>query len=248
MAGIEGERRGRQGGAHRVPGARAVRQDAAHGLRAVQVLRLARGLHRRRPRDRPGEPGRHPRPQRRRQDDDAADPRRRRPARHRRGRPGLRAQDGLLRPGARDARREPHRAGEHAVAPRPSSPTPRPARVLGSFLFSGDDAHKTGRRAVRRREDPARPRDPRRLERQRAAARRAHQQPRPRLPRGGARTRSAATPARSSSSPTTRARCGPSTPTGCCCCPTATRTSGTRTTPTWCPSPEGYSRVVTCSA
>ncbi len=46
---------------------------------------------------------------------------------------------------------------------------------------------QAGQRAVRRREDPAGPGDPRRLERQRAAARRADQQPRPRLARGGAR-------------------------------------------------------------
>ena len=46
---------------------------------------------------------------------------------------------------------------------------------------------QAGQRAVRRREDPARARLARRLQRQRAAARRAHQQPRPGLPRGGAR-------------------------------------------------------------
>ena len=56
--------------------------------------------------------------------------------------PGLRPQDRLLRPGARDARRQPHRAGEHAQRRARSSPTPRPARCSGSFLFSGDDAHK----------------------------------------------------------------------------------------------------------
>ena len=53
---------------------------------AVEVLRLAGGLHRRRPRHRPGQPGGHPGPQRRGQDHAAAHPRRRRPARHRRGR------------------------------------------------------------------------------------------------------------------------------------------------------------------
>ena len=44
--------------------------------------------------------------------------------------------------------------------------------------------------------------------------------------------------ARSSWSPTTRAPCTRSSPTGCCCCPTASRTSGTPTTPTWSPSPD----------
>ena len=80
----DGRRRGRAprrpGRPDQVPRARAVRQDAAHRRGAVEVLRLARGLHRRRPRDRQGLAGRHPRPQRRRQDHAAADPRRRRRA------------------------------------------------------------------------------------------------------------------------------------------------------------------------
>ena len=49
---------------------------------------------------------------------------------------------------------------------------------------------------------------------------------------------SVSTPARSSSSPTTRAPCARSSPTGCCSCPTATRTSGPTTTPTWSRWPE----------
>ena len=67
----------------RFPDPGALRQDAADGLRPVEVLRLARDLLRRRPRDRPRLEGRRPRPERRRQDHPAADPRRRRPARHR---------------------------------------------------------------------------------------------------------------------------------------------------------------------
>ena len=69
----------------RFPEPAAVRQDPADGASGLsQVLRLAGGLHRRRPRHRPGLPGRRPRPQRRRQDDPAAHARRRRDARHRR--------------------------------------------------------------------------------------------------------------------------------------------------------------------
>ena len=131
MAGIEGERAADKVARIAFPDPAPCGKTPLTARGAVEVLRLARGLHRRRPRDRPGQPGRHPRPQRRRQDDDAAHPGRRRPARHRRGRAGLRAQDRLLRPGARDPRRRPHRAGEHAVAPRPSSPTPRPAACSG---------------------------------------------------------------------------------------------------------------------
>ena len=63
------------------PEAGAVRQDAADGRGAVEVLRLARGLHRRRPGDRPGQPRRRPRAQRRGQDHAAAHPRRRRRSR-----------------------------------------------------------------------------------------------------------------------------------------------------------------------
>ena len=57
----------------RFPTPVAVRPDPAHRRGAVQELRLAGDLHRRRPRGRPGHPGRRPRAQRRRQDDAAAD-------------------------------------------------------------------------------------------------------------------------------------------------------------------------------
>ena len=51
-------------------------------------------------------------------------------------------------------------------------------------------------------------------------------------------TRCAVQPARSCSSPTTRARSRRSVRSGCCCCPTASRTCGARTLPTWSPWPE----------
>ena len=143
MAGIEGERARRQGRPDQVPRARAVRQDAAHrrascrsptarsrssptstspstrasrvvilGLNGAGKTTLLRILA---GVDQPdtGEVV-----------------------------PGPRAQDRLLRPGARDPRHQPHRAGEHAAAPRPQLTDTEARSVLGSFLFSGDDAHK----------------------------------------------------------------------------------------------------------
>ena len=60
-------------------------------------------------------------------------------------------------------------------------------KILGAFLFSGDDVRQARRRALRRREDPAGAGHPGLLRRERAAARRADQQPRPGQPRAGAR-------------------------------------------------------------
>ena len=56
-------------GPDQVPRAGALRPDPADGLGAVQVVRLARGVHRRRPRHRQGLARRHPRAERRGQDD-----------------------------------------------------------------------------------------------------------------------------------------------------------------------------------
>ena len=101
---LEGERRGDRVAKIRFPEPAAVRQDPAHRPVAVEVVRVARGLHRRRPRRRPGLARRGPRPQRCRQDDAAADAGRRREARHRGGRARARAAARLLRAGARDPR------------------------------------------------------------------------------------------------------------------------------------------------
>ena len=81
--GIEGERAPGQGGQDQVPRAGAVRQDPADRRRPEQELRLARGVHRCRSGDRPGQPGRRPRAERRRKDHAAADPGRHRGVRHR---------------------------------------------------------------------------------------------------------------------------------------------------------------------
>ena len=185
LEGVEGEREGRPGGADQVPLAGALRQDAAHRQRAVQVLRVARGVHRRRPRRRQGQPRGHPRAQRRRQDHAAAHPRRRRPPDTGTVEPGHGLKIGYYA--------QEHETLDtsrtvlqnlHSAAPQLTDTEAR--SVLGSFLFSGDDANKPAARALRWGEDPAGPGDPGGLERQRAAARRAHQQPRPGLPRGGA--------------------------------------------------------------
>ena len=141
--------------------------------------------------------------------------------------PGHGLQARLLRAGARDARPVRARCCEnmHAAAPGADRHRgPQRARLVPVLRRRRVQA---GRGAVRRGEDPAGAGDPGRVGRQRAAARRAHQQPRPRQPGGGARTRSAPSPARSCSSPTTRARCRRWSRNGCCCCPTASRTSGT---------------------
>ena len=83
LAGIEGERVARQGGQDPLPGAGLLRQDAADRGRPEQELRLAGGVHRRRPGHRPGQPGGRARAQRRRQDHPAADPGRPGGGRHR---------------------------------------------------------------------------------------------------------------------------------------------------------------------
>ena len=72
----------------------------------------------------------------------------------------------------------------HGAAPELTDTQAR--SVLGLVPLLRRRRPQARRRAVGRREDPARARHPRRLQRQRAAARRAHQQPRPGVPRGGA--------------------------------------------------------------
>ena len=87
----------------RFPEPGPVRAAPADGARPVEVLRLAGGLHRRRPCRGPGGAHRRPRAQRGGQDDPAPSARRRRGARHRAGRARARTAAGLLRAGARDA-------------------------------------------------------------------------------------------------------------------------------------------------
>ena len=106
----------------------AVRQDAADRDRPVQVVRLAGDLHRRRPGRSTGAPGwpssASTAPARRRCCGCSAGVERRTPARSRRARSAA----GLLRPGARDARRRRARCWRTCAPPRPSCPTPTCAR------------------------------------------------------------------------------------------------------------------------
>ena len=116
MDGVEGERARRPGRPDQVPRAGAVRQDAAHRRGAVEVLRLAGGVHRRRPGDRQGQPGG--------RSSGSTAPARPRCCGSSAGvdapdtgevRARARPQARLLRPGARDPRHRPDGAGEHAA-------------------------------------------------------------------------------------------------------------------------------------
>ena len=97
-----------------------------------------------------------------------------------------RAQDRLLRAGARDPRPRAHRAAEHAqrgAGPGRRRGTPGAGLVPVLRRRRG----QAGRRALRRGEDPARAGHPGGVQRERADARRADQQPRPGQPRGDPR-------------------------------------------------------------
>ena len=120
----------RPGGARsRSPSRRRAGRTPLTAARAVEVVRLAGGLHRRRPRDRPGQPGRRPRPQRRRQDHAAAHPRRasRRPT-PARCCPGTGCKLGYYAQEHETLDIGAHGAGEHADRRARPRPTPRCAR------------------------------------------------------------------------------------------------------------------------
>ncbi len=138
LAGLEDVRQADKVAKLRFPEPAPCGKTPLRAQRTVEVLRLARGFHRCRPRDRPGQPGRRAGPERRRQDDAAPGARGRRDPRHRRGRAGPRAADRLLRAGARDARPRPHGAGKRAFRRAEHCRSPELRRVLGAFLFSGD--------------------------------------------------------------------------------------------------------------
>ncbi|CAM5472366.1 ABC-F family ATP-binding cassette domain-containing protein OS=Streptomyces tendae OX=1932 GN=F3L20_08605 PE=4 SV=1 [Streptomyces tendae] len=131
----------RQGRQAALPRARAVRQDPAHGGGPVEVVRLAGDLHRRRPGHRQGLPRRHPRPQRRGQDHPAA------PAgRAEKPDTGKVIQGHGLKLGYYAQEHETLDA-ERTVLENMRSATPdldlvEVRKVLGSFLFSGDDVDK----------------------------------------------------------------------------------------------------------
>ena len=141
---LVGPRRGAPGRARReaaVPEARCLRQDAAHGLGAVEVVRIARDLHGCRPRDRPRVEGRRARPQRRGQDHPAAHPRRRRQARHGQLEPGHGLKIGYYAQEHEnlDVSRS---VLENMMSAAPDITATEARKVLGSFLFTGDDVLK----------------------------------------------------------------------------------------------------------
>ena len=145
----------------------------------VQVVRLARGVHRRRHGGRQGRADRRARPERRRQDHAAAAARRRRAA-------PIPARCGPATGcGSAITRRSTRRStiartvleNMKTAAPRPHrGRSARHSRVVPVLRRRRGQA---GRRAVRRREDQARAGPARGLRRERAAARRADQQPGP---------------------------------------------------------------------
>ena len=98
----------------------------------------------RRPGDRPGEQGRGARPQRRRQDDAAAHPGRRREVRHRRGPPGHGLKLGYYAQEHETLDLE-RTVVENLKSSAPDLTETQVRSVLGSFLFSGDDADKPAR-------------------------------------------------------------------------------------------------------
>ena len=126
----------------RFPNPGAVRQDPADRDRAVQVVRVAGDLHRRRRGRRPGLPGGDPRPQRRRQDHAAAD-----------ARPACSSRTPARSPRAtacgwattrRSTRRSTSTAPilEHMRSAAPEQTDTELRRILGAFLFTGDDVDK----------------------------------------------------------------------------------------------------------
>jgi ATPase subunit of ABC transporter with duplicated ATPase domains len=173
-------------GAHPLPRSGPLRAHPADRGGPVEGVRLAGGVHRRRPGRRPGREGRRAGAQRRGQDHAAAPARRHRGARLGPRRARSRAAHGLLRAGARDARPGRQRLGQHP-ARLPGHREQQLRTLLGTFMFSGEQLQQpAGTLSGGRR---------RRLAlaglvssaAERAAARRAHQQPRPGQPRPGAR-------------------------------------------------------------
>ena len=138
LAGLEPTPQERQGRADPLPGAGPVRPDPAHRGGADQGVRLAGGVHRRRPRGRPGRQGRRARAQRRGQDHAAAAAGRRRarrtPARWCPGhglRTGYYAQE-------HDTLDLDATVWENVRHASPDAPEQQLRTLLGSFMFSGD--------------------------------------------------------------------------------------------------------------
>ena len=146
---------GRSGRQDPVPAAGALRAHAADRREPLEVLRIARGLHRRAAGHRPGQPGGRARAERRRQDHPAEAARRPRGARHRRSRAGPRVTPRVLRAGTRD-----HRPGrtvwENTRRAAPDARRAGAAQPAGRLPVPRGAAGPARRHSVRRREDPAR--------------------------------------------------------------------------------------------
>ena len=169
-------REGRAGAGH-VPHTGRVWPHTAGGQGAHQDVRIARGLQRCRPFDRPRFPCRGTGAKRRGQDNAAAPARRSPDSRCGRGRTWPRSQDRLPRPGQRHPRLRRNRVGPHPVrgAGRGRAGF---APALGCVDVQRTSAHATRGHPVRRGEDSAGAGGSRGLHGQRVAARRADQQPR----------------------------------------------------------------------
>ena len=143
LAGLEDVRAADKVAKVRFPTPGAVRQDPADRARACPSRYGSLEIFVRRRRGRgPGFPGRHPRPQRRRQDDPAADARRRARARHRRGRcpgHGLRIGYYAQEHETLDVDRT---ILEHMRTAAPDQTDTELRKILGAFLFTGDDVDK----------------------------------------------------------------------------------------------------------
>ena len=158
-------------------------------------------------------------------------------ARHRRGRAGPRAEARLLRPGAREPRRRPHRAGQHEVG-RPRARRDRRAEDARLVPLLRRRRRQAGPGALRRREDAAVAGHARRVVGQRAAARRAHQQPRPRVAPGDPRRAAHLQGRRRPGHPRRGCGRGAGAGAGAAAARTASRTSGVPTTATSSRSPD----------
>lgn len=107
----------------------------------VEIVRIFGDFHRRGPGRRPGQPRRRPRPERRREDDAAAPAGGRRQTRHRRGgrRHGLRIGYYAQEHETLDVERS---VLENMQSAAPGMMPVEVRKILGSFLFSGDDVDK----------------------------------------------------------------------------------------------------------
>ena len=126
----------------RFPTPVAVRQDPADREGTVQIVRIAGDLLRRGRGHRPGLPGGHPGPQRRGQDHPAADARRAAAARHRRrSTPGTGCGSGYYAQEHETLDVE-RTILEHMRAAAPEQTDTDLRKILGAFLFTGDDVDK----------------------------------------------------------------------------------------------------------